>query len=196
MGKKYKIDHKQGSDVQDNVPKNNSSKSISKIEKGGIEMSSRQEREPTLPLKERKSKSEWLIISPDGSITKAEKFNWAGNDDLKVLYSYESSGSREVKEAPAHVKMMQQLELVDYEPAADAGNFRWLPKGHQIKRLMERHASEIVKDYGGMQVETPIMYDLNHPQLASYLKRFPARQYHLLSGNKKYFLRFAACFGQ
>ncbi len=141
-------------------------------------------------------RSEWLIISPNGSIIKADSFDWAGNDDLKILYSYESSGSREAKEAPAHVKMMQQLELVDYEPAADAGNFRWLPKGHLIKRLMERYASEIISGYGGMQIESPIMYDLNHPQLASYLKRFPARQYHLLSGDKKYFLRFAACFGQ
>ncbi len=141
-------------------------------------------------------KSEWLIISPDGSIVKPSEFDWKGNDDLKVFYSYESSGSREVKEAPAHVKMMQQMELVDYEPAADSGNFRWLPKGHLIKRLMEQHASKIVKDYGGMQVETPIMYDLDHPQLSSYLKRFPARQYHLLSGDKKFFLRFAACFGQ
>ena len=137
-----------------------------------------------------------MIISPDGSIVSAEEFNWAGSEDLKVFCSHEISGSGEVKEAPAHVKMMQQLELVDYEPAADSGNFRWLPKGHLIKRLMESHASEIVKGYGGMQVETPIMYDFNHPQLAGYLKRFPARQYHLLSGDKKYFLRFAACFGQ
>ena len=172
--------------VQYKVSKNNSLKGTLKTKKGGEAMSAKQE-EP---------KSEWSIVSPDGSIAKAKEFSWTGSEDLRVFYSYESSGSREVKEAPTHVKMMQQMELVDYEPAADSGNFRWLPKGHLIKRLMERHASDIVRDYGGMQVETPIMYDLNHPQLASYLKRFPARQYHLLSGDKKYFLRFAACFGQ
>ncbi len=141
-------------------------------------------------------KSKWYIFSPDGSITKAEDFNWEGSDNLKVFYLHERSGVREDKEPPAHIKIMQEFELVDYEPASDPGNFRWLPKGHLIKRLMEKHASDIVKNYGGMQVETPIMYDLDHPQLASYLKRFPARQYHLLSGDKKYFLRFAACFGQ
>ncbi len=145
---------------------------------------------------EDKLKSEWLIVSPDGLIVRAEEFNWAVSEDLKSFYLYESSGSREAKEAPSHVKIMQQLELVNYEPAADSGNFRWLPKGHLIKRLMESYVSKIVRDYGGMQVESPIMYDLNHPQLASYLKRFPARQYHLLSGEKKYFLRFSACFGQ
>jgi threonyl-tRNA synthetase len=141
-------------------------------------------------------KSEWFIFSPDGSLVKPEDFRWGENGELEDFYRYESSGSRVDKEPPAHIKLMQQFELVDYEPAADPGNFRWLPKGHLIKRLMESYASEIVKGYGGMQVETPIMYDLDHPQLSSYLKRFPARQYHLLSGDKKYFLRFAACFGQ
>jgi len=145
---------------------------------------------------QKKPQSEWLIISPNGSIVKVDDFNWKGHDELLAFYRHESSGSREVKQAPAHVKMMQSLELVDYEPAADAGNFRWLPKGHLIKRLLEEHASIIVREYGGMQVETPIMYDFNHPQLGSYLKRFPARQYQLLSEEKKYFLRFAACFGQ
>jgi len=50
--------------------------------------------------------------------------------------------------------------------------------------------------YGAMEVETPIMYDFNHPSLASYLNRFPARQYVLKSEDKDLFLRFAACFGQ
>jgi threonyl-tRNA synthetase len=47
-----------------------------------------------------------------------------------------------------------------------------------------------------MEVETPIMYDINHPTLANYLHRFPARQYTIESDEDKYFLRFAACFGQ
>lgn len=145
---------------------------------------------------QKQMRSEWLIISPDGSIVKANEFNWKGYNDLNVFYRYESSGSREVKQAPAHVRMMQDLELVDYEPAADSGSFRWLPKGSLIKRLMEDHVSAITRKYGGMQVETPIMYDYDHPNLARYLERFPARQYQLLSGDKKYFLRFAACFGQ
>ncbi len=165
----------------------NSPNSTLKISRKEAKKMTEQQKEP---------QSEWLIISPDGSIVKVDDFNWKDNNELMAFYRYESSGSREMKQAPAHVKMMQSLELVDYEPATDAGNFRWLPKGHLIKRLLEEHASRIVREYGGMQVETPIMYDFNHPQLGSYLKRFPARQYQLLSEEKKYFLRFAACFGQ
>jgi len=85
---------------------------------------------------------------------------------------------------------------VDYEPGSDQGNFRWYPKGQLMKRLAEQYVSGLVSRLGGMQVETPIMYDYQHPKLHSYLQRFPARQYVLLSDDKEYFLRFAACFGQ
>jgi threonyl-tRNA synthetase len=91
---------------------------------------------------------------------------------------------------------MREQELVDYEPASDAGNLRWYPKGILVKRLLEQHVTRMVVDYGAMEVETPIMYDYGHPALAKYLDRFPARQYVVNSDDKEYFLRFAACFGQ
>jgi threonyl-tRNA synthetase len=50
--------------------------------------------------------------------------------------------------------------------------------------------------YGAMIVETPLMYSYDHESLKKYVERFPARQYVVKSGNKNYFLRFAACFGQ
>ena len=140
--------------------------------------------------------SELYILSPDGSIQQADEFVFQSGSDMETFYQYEHSGSREFSEPPAHVKIMQSLDLVDYEPVADPGNFRWMPKGHLLKRLMEGFVSGIVRNYGGMQVETPSMYSLEHPKLSEYLARFPAKQYTLLSGDKKYFLRFAACFGQ
>jgi threonyl-tRNA synthetase len=53
-----------------------------------------------------------------------------------------------------------------------------------------------VRDYGGYEVETPIMYDSHHPSMESYFNRFPARQYNINADGKQLFLRFAACFGQ
>ena len=125
-----------------------------------------------------------------------EEFDFSGHDELRLLYEYESKGSRKGEGEPAHVKMMQSLELVDYEPASDSGNFRWYPKGRLIKGLLENHVNNMVRNIGGMQVETPIMYDLEHPALSAYVKKFPARQYTVRSDYKDFFLRFAACFGQ
>ncbi len=146
--------------------------------------------------KEREIKSEWKILTPEGDFIDADKFDFTEYEDLKLLYDYESKGSRKSIGEPAHVKMMQSLELVDYEPASDSGNFRWYPKGRMIKGLLEQHINNIVRDIGGMQVETPIMYDIEHPALSEYLKKFPARQYRIRSDDKEFFLRFAACFGQ
>jgi threonyl-tRNA synthetase len=65
-----------------------------------------------------------------------------------------------------------------------------------IKKILERDITDYCVDYGAMEVETPIMYDYEHPSLKKYLNRFPARQYVVTSDEKKLFLRFAACFGQ
>jgi threonyl-tRNA synthetase len=145
---------------------------------------------------EKRLKSEWIIMTPEGETMPAESFSFSTRPRMKQLYRYEKSGSRISDEPPPHIELMRRMELVDYEPGADQGNFRWYPKGQLMKRLAEQYVSGLVSRLGGMQVETPIMYDYQHPKLHSYLQRFPARQYVLLSDDKEYFLRFAACFGQ
>jgi threonyl-tRNA synthetase len=145
---------------------------------------------------ERTLRSEWRIYQPDGSYVLADDFDFGAHQGLKDLYAYEREGSRVAEEAPPHIKLMREQELVDYEPASDAGNLRWYPKGLLVKRLLEQHVTRMVLDYGAMEVETPIMYDYGHPALAKYLQRFPARQYVVKSDDKEFFLRFAACFGQ
>jgi threonyl-tRNA synthetase len=145
---------------------------------------------------EKKLHSEWRVYQPDGSYTLADDYNFSANKPLAQLYAYEREGTRTAEDAPPHIKLMRDHEIVGYEPASDSGNLRWYPNGLLIKRLLERHITGMVVDYGAMEVETPIMYDYGHPALAKYLDRFPARQYVVKSDDKEYFLRFAACFGQ
>lgn len=146
--------------------------------------------------KERKLTSYWCILTPDGKEHDVSKFNYESHKKLKKFACYEKEKSRAVKEEPAHVKIMKKLELVDYEPASDAGNLRYYPKGRLIKKLIEEYVTDRVVEYGGAEVETPVMYDMDHPTLAKYLQRFPARQYQIESDKRRFFLRFAACFGQ
>ena len=141
-------------------------------------------------------KSEWFIAEPGAEYVPAEKYDFSKRKSLQKLYRYESDKDRTSAEPPPHIELMRRLELVDYEPGSDPGNFRWYPKGQLIKQLSEELVNDIIAKYGGMRVETPIMYDYQHPKLSRYLQRFPARQYVLLSEDKEYFLRFAACFGQ
>jgi len=153
--------------------------------------------EETESLKqERKLSSYWHILTEDGTLHDIDTFDFSGHENLKKFSFYEKEKSRAVKQEPPHVKLMKTLEIADYEPASDGGNMRYYPKGRLMKKLLERYVTRRVVDYGGLEVETPIMYDMDHPTLSKYLQRFPARQYQIDSDKRHFFLRFAACFGQ
>ncbi|MFH1586101.1 MAG: threonine--tRNA ligase [archaeon] len=145
---------------------------------------------------EEKLKSYWHIMTPDGKLHEVGKFSYKDHKNLKKFAHYEKSKSREVVKEPVHIKLMKKLELVDYEPGSDPGNLRFYPKGKFIKSLIEKFVTREVRNYGGMEVETPIMYDIKNPILEKYLQKFPARQYQIESDKRTFFLRFAACFGQ
>lgn len=154
-------------------------------------------------ISESKLKSEWYILDEKGILKrikldkkKIRGFNFSSYKNLEKFALYEMAKSKIDKDIPPHVKLMKRLELVDYESASDPGNFRFYPKGFLIKSLIEDYISKKMNEYGAIQVETPIMYDLEHPSLKDYLNRFPARQYAIQTPNKKVFLRFSACFGQ
>ncbi|MDQ6723841.1 MAG: threonine--tRNA ligase, partial [Thermoproteota archaeon] len=142
-------------------------------------------------------KSYWYILDTQGNLVPYTNYSFKKDEEnLNVLLNYELSKKRSVDEHPPHVKLMRKLGIADYEPASDAGNMRFYPKGRLAKSLLEQFVSKKVSQYGGLEVETPIMYDSHHPSMESYFNRFPARQYNLKSDQRELFLRFAACFGQ
>ena len=145
---------------------------------------------------EEKQQSLWFILDTNGVLTPLEKFKMETNNNLKRFLEYETSKRRAADKQPPHVGLMKKMAIADYEPASDAGNMRFYPKGRLMKSLIEQFVTWKVLEYGGIEVETPIMYDTKHPSMESYFNRFPARQYNILSDNKQLFLRFAACFGQ
>lgn len=155
---------------------------------------------------EEKVISRWYILEPSGKMNeikingdkngKLVGFDFSKHENLEKFARYELAKVRAVSEEPPHAKLMRKLEIADYEEGSDPGNLRFYPKGKLIKSLLENWVTQRVVDYGAMEVETPLMYDFEHPALMDYLERFPARQYVVESFKKKFFLRFSACFGQ
>jgi threonyl-tRNA synthetase len=175
------------------------SKSESAIGQGHVSKAHGSEDDISHALKaEEKLASSWFIMKPDGNMIPVNQYKFdEGEDNLKILANYEILKKRTVEEVPPHVRLMKKMSIADYEPASDAGNMRFYPKGRLMKSLIERYVTDRVIASGGMEIETPIMYDSKHPSMESYFNRFPARQYSILSdNNRQFFLRFAACFGQ
>ncbi len=178
-------------------PMAENSKEISKHEEHKPADSLHGEKESYALKDEEKLTSSWYVMQPRGQMTPLGSYDFKKHDwNLKKLSTYEIAKNRAVNEQPAHVRLMKKLAIADYEPASDSGNIRYYPKGRLMKSLIEQYVTRRVMEYGGIEVETPIMYDTKHPSLQSYFNRFPARQYSINSDNKQLFLRFAACFGQ
>src|SRR5919198_1187399 len=150
---------------------------------------------------EEKLQSFWYILQPaaEGKLTPINEYKFKKQEEnLHALINYEMAKKRVVDDerSPPHVRLMKKMSIADYEPASDIGNMRYYPKGRLMKSLIEQYVTRRIMEYGGIEVETPIMYDSRHPSMESYFNRFPARQYNIVADGKRLFLRFAACFGQ
>src|SRR5919199_209280 len=160
------------------------------------------EEEVPLALKaEEKLQSFWYILQPtaEGKLTPISEYKFKKQEEnLHALINYEIAKKRAVDDerSPPHVRLMKKMSIADYEPASDIGNMRYYPKGRLMKSLIEQYVTRRIMEYGGIEVETPIMYDSKHPSMKSYFNRFPARQYNIVADDKQFFLRFSACFGQ
>ncbi|MFX0001122.1 MAG: threonine--tRNA ligase [Candidatus Hermodarchaeota archaeon] len=95
---------------------------------------------------------------------------------------------------PAHIKVMKEFELLDFDPNTDAGNFRWYTKGIIMKNLIKNYIEDRLIDYGAILIDTPVMYTVKNKKLTAQTARFPARSYWVESGNDRYLLRYACDF--
>ncbi|MBN2154730.1 MAG: threonine--tRNA ligase [Candidatus Lokiarchaeota archaeon] len=103
------------------------------------------------------------------------------------------SGATQKKEPP-HIKMMQSMELADFDDASDAGNLRWYTKGVLMKNLVKDYLENVMIENGAIYADTPVMYTVKNKKLTAQTARFPAKTYWVHSGNNRYLLRFANDF--
>jgi len=154
-----------------------------------------------------KVKKSHIILMPDGSeialdvndknsVVKA-LINISDEELKKYILSEEVKGAE--KPEPPSIKIMQQHELVDYEPASDSGHFRFYPKGHMRFELLSDWAREIALNrLGAMQIDSPVVYDWSDEEIREQAGSFHERHYVVKApddDNKEFILRFAGDFG-
>ncbi len=137
---------------------------------------------------------EFFVFTPEGERRDAAAYAEANTPFASLIRKELGYPGQEGVE-PAHVDLMRAKELVDYEPRSDVGQHRWMPRGKLIRDLLADYVLARVLEYGGMPVETPVMYDLGDQAIAEHAAKFGERQYRFKSGNRDMMLRFAACFG-
>ncbi len=147
--------------------------------------------------------STFYVLTPDNELIKLspdlepdKPFDFSKHLNLKKFIAYEVKKERTEKEEPPHISLMKRHEIADYEIDADPGNLRWYAKGAVLRNIIEDYVYQRVIDFGGIPIETPIMYSLENPIIREQVSRFPARQYQVKSGKKILFLRYAGDFGQ
>jgi threonyl-tRNA synthetase len=136
---------------------------------------------------------DFFVLTPDGVEHEVDEF--MDDSGFGCLVKKELGVAVPTGGDPIHVELMRSKELVDYEPASDVGNLRWMPRGKLVRDLLADYALGLVLDYGGSPVETPVMYDLADRAIFEHADKFGERQYRFRSGNRNMMLRFAACFG-
>ncbi|MBS1262946.1 MAG: Threonine--tRNA ligase [Methanonatronarchaeales archaeon] len=136
--------------------------------------------------------SEFYVLEGGESLS-AEEYGAEG--EFRFLVDHELGVSGDTGEEPPHVALMKEKRIADYEPLSDAGHLRWYPRGRFIRDLLSSYVDELVVGYGGMPVETPLMYDLGNRAVREHAAKFGEKQYRFESGNREMMLRFAQCFG-
>ena len=148
-----------------------------------------------------------LILTPDGEEHPIDLREIAKNKDLLkdfkdpalIAYILAEELKRMPGKEPPSIDVMRALQLVDYEPAADSGHFRFYPLGTLIYDLLIDWANEIALErLNAMKIETPLLYDWHQPDIREQGESFHERHYlvHVLyERGKEWVLRFAGDFG-
>jgi threonyl-tRNA synthetase len=141
--------------------------------------------------------SEWRVMHPDGTTAGAVDAKPDTDPDMQAFIEDEVEGvTASPGEEPPHIDLMREKELVGYDELSDVGNLRFYPRGKLVRDALIEYVNDLVVEYGGMPVETPIMYDLGARAIDEHAGKFGERQYRFESGDRRMMLRFAACFGQ
>jgi threonyl-tRNA synthetase len=150
--------------------------------------------------------SKCIILLPDGierplDVSREEEAVKAlaevGHQALEAYVVSEELKRPPSKEPPS-IRVMQSHELVGYEPSSDSGNFRFYPKGFIVFQLLHDWAYDIaVNRFKALQIDTPLLYDWDDPQIREQAGTFHERHYTVTppDGDREFILRFAGDFG-
>lgn len=128
--------------------------------------------------------SRTIVLTQDGNVHDPSKISKAETDESTHAFIQREEGKYEgcLGQTPPHIKIMSQQELIDYEPAADTGHFRFYPKGALMKSLLEDLAEEFaLKRLDATRIETSLIYR-NQGAVKEQAESFHEHDYRIPNG--------------
>ncbi len=110
-------------------------------------------------------------------------------------------------QTPPSVSAMKRLEIAGHDENSDSGHLRLYPKGTLLYRLLSDWAEDIaLNQLKCMEIETPLIYNWNKPEIKGQGESFHERHYTVFvpdekteaggfAKGKEFVLRFAGDFG-
>ena len=158
--------------------------------------------------------SEFFVLNYDGSETRIDLKNedilnsgmLKDFPSLRKVIAFEEFKIKE-GETPPSVSAMRRLEIADHEENSDSGHLRFYPKGTLLYKLLSDWAEDIALNrLKCMEIETPLIYNWNKPEIKGQGESFHERHYSVLvpdeksetggfAASKEFVLRFAGDFG-
>lgn len=158
--------------------------------------------------------SEFFVLNFDGSETPINLKDEGilneqllkSHPSLRKVIAYEEFKIKE-GETPPSVSAMRRLEIADHEENSDSGHLRFYPKGTLLYKLLSDWAEDIALNrLKCMEIETPLIYNWNKPEIKGQGESFHERHYSVLvpdeksesgrfAASKEFVLRFAGDFG-
>ncbi len=166
----------------------------------------------------REVESRFFILNYDGSeipvdLTDKNVLNndiFAKYPSLHKFIAFEEFKIKTGAEPPS-IEVMKKLELADHEENSDSGHLRFYPKGTLMFKLISDWAEDIaLKKLNCMEIETPLIYNWNKPEIRGQGESFHERHYSVMvpedkikddavprvfAAGKEFVLRFAGDFG-
>lgn len=140
--------------------------------------------------------ADYLVLLPNNNLILPEEY-YGDSKDFQALLNREVFHKPvDIGEAPPHIRLMKQLELVNHEDLSDHGHLRFYPKGALIIDLLSDYLLETVLEEGAYPVKNSCMYNISAEPIKQHVDLFGDRVYLLNADNQEFVLRYAACFGQ
>ena len=143
-------------------------------------------------------KTEYMVMDQDGVLHDPEMYRYKpGQDEFRSLVEKEALKKGLAGGEPHFLDYARRFGI-EWEPYADVGQMRFGPEATLMMDLLGEYANQVIRRIGIpiLNVKGTNMFDVAVKPIKEHLQLFGSRAYEVNVDERKFVLRYAACFQQ